>query len=98
MSGNECIRAKDGSIDIRIYAQPRSSKNEITGVHDDAIKIKITSPPVDGAANSLLIQFLSKKLGIPKSRISLVSGGRSRNKVINIEGIPKDVATSLLLS
>ena len=98
MNGSERIKAKDGSIDIRIYAQPRASKNEVTGVHDDAIKIKITSPPGDGAANSLLIQFLSKRLGISKSRISLVSGDRSRNKVVNVVGIPKEIATSLLLS
>lgn len=96
MNDNEWINSKVGSIEIRIYVQPRSSKNEIAGVHDNAIKIKITSPPLDGAANLLLIKFLSKKLGVSKSRISLISGGKSRNKVVNIEGLSKDEAASLL--
>ncbi len=98
MNDSDWIKFNDNSIDIRIYVQPRSSKNEIAGIHGDAIKIKITSPPVDGAANSLLIKFLSKKLGVSKSSISLVSGDKSRKKVVNIEGLTKDIAESLLLS
>ncbi len=98
MNNSDWIKSNDVSIDVRIFVQPRSSKNEIVGVHDDAIKIKITSPPVDGAANSLLIKFLSKKLGVSKSSISLISGDKSRSKVVNIEGLTKDIAEFLLLS
>ncbi len=67
-------------ITLTVYIQPRSSKNMIAGVHDHALKIKLTSPPVDGAANKMCIQYLAKCLKLPKSSIVIVSGHKSRTK------------------
>lgn len=81
------INGKGDSVELSVYVQPRSSKNAISGLFDDKIKVKLTSPPVEGAANELLIKFLSKKLSIAKSNISLLSGEKSRSKVLLVKGI-----------
>jgi uncharacterized protein (TIGR00251 family) len=65
---------------LTVFVQPRSSKNMIAGLHNDALKIKLTSPPVDGAANKMCIQYLAKCLKVPKSSIEIVSGHKSRTK------------------
>lgn len=70
---------------------PRSSKNALAGLHDDALKIKITAAPVKGAANKMCIQFLAKSLNLPKSALEIVSGHTGRNKKILI----KDTSLSM---
>lgn len=74
----------DGLI-FKVVVQPRSSSNMIVGVYNDAIKIKITAAPVDGAANSMCINFLAKLFKIPKSSINIISGQNSRTKKILIK-------------
>jgi len=71
-------------VTIKIFVQPRSSKNMIAGLHGDAIKIKLTAPPVGGEANKMCVKFLSKCLGVPKSSLKIVSGQTSRTKRILI--------------
>lgn len=65
---------------FKIFVQPRSSRNMIAGLHGDAIKIKLTAPPVDGAANSMCIKYLAKCLKISKSSIEIIAGHASRTK------------------
>jgi uncharacterized protein (TIGR00251 family) len=77
----------DGSITFTVRVIPRSSKTEIVGEHDGALKIKLKSPPVDGAANDELVRFLSKLLSVPKTNIEIVSGETSRTKRIRVSGI-----------
>ena len=74
-----------GSVTLRVLVQPRASRDEVAGVHGDYLKIRLTSPPVEGAANKNLIRFLSKKLKVPASRIEITKGHRARQKVIKIE-------------
>jgi uncharacterized protein (TIGR00251 family) len=69
----------DGII-LKVFVQPRSSKNMIAGQHGDALKIKLTAPPVDDAANKMCVQYLAKCLKIPKSSIEIISGHTSRTK------------------
>lgn len=90
------IEEIEDSIKLSIYVQPRSSKNSIAGLFDNKIKVKLTSPPVDGAANELLIKFLSKKLSVAKSEISIISGEKSRSKIILVNGISKKDAMKSL--
>lgn len=70
--------------------QPRASRNEIAGVIGTEIKVRITAPPVDSAANEELLRFLAKVLDIPKSRVELVRGGASRHKIIRVMGLHID--------
>ena len=82
---------------IKVKLIPRSSRNEIIGKENDDIKIKLTSPPVDGKANKALVQFLSNKLGISKRDIEIVSGERSRKKSIRINGLSLEKVKRILI-
>lgn len=71
---------REGDLLLNVFLQPRASKNQLVGLHDNAIKISLTSPPVDGEANKQLIQFLAKLFRVKKTSISIVSGEHSRRK------------------
>ncbi len=72
---------------LNIKVEPRSSKSEIIGPYGDGIKVKLTSPPVDGKANKELVNLLAKELKIPKKDIEIISGQSSKNKVVRFNGI-----------
>jgi hypothetical protein len=74
-------------ITLKVYLQPKASKNEIVGPYRDGIKVRITAPPVEGKANEALVQFLAKVLKIPGSRIEIVRGHHSREKTLKITGM-----------
>jgi uncharacterized protein (TIGR00251 family) len=67
-------------IRFQVVVQPKSSRNLIVGSHGEALKIKLKAPPVDGAANRMLVQFVAKVLRVPKSAVEIVSGHTSRVK------------------
>lgn len=69
---------------IKVYIQPNSKKSGYAGVYDGLPKLKITAPPVDGAANAEIIKIFSKLLNIPKSDIIISSGQASRLKILDI--------------
>jgi len=72
---------------IKVYLQPKSSKNEAAGPYRDGIKVKVTAPPVEGKANEALIRFLAKEYGIPPSCIEIIKGLHSREKTLKISGV-----------
>jgi uncharacterized protein (TIGR00251 family) len=65
---------------LDVHVQPRASRNAIVGVHADALKIRLTAPPVDNAANQAVIQLLAKTLKCPKSDLEIVAGHTARRK------------------
>ena len=67
---------------FKVLVKPRSFKNMLTGIRDDALEIKLTAPPVNNAANRMCIKFLAKTLDVPKSSLEIVSGHTSRNKQV----------------
>jgi len=71
---------------LKVYLQPKSSKNEIVGPYRNGIKIKVTAPAVEGKANEALIRFLAKELKIPVSSIGIVRGHHSRAKTLRVSG------------
>ncbi|MCI5133984.1 MAG: YggU family protein [Candidatus Electrothrix sp. AW2] len=77
----------DGSLLLSIYVQPRSHRNAIVGLHGDAVKMRLTAPPVDGKANKAVIAFWAKSLKIPKSAITMKSGLHNRMKKILLNGV-----------
>jgi len=85
-------------IRLKVHVNPRSSRNEITGWNGDALSIKLTAPPVEGAANRAAIQFLAESLGIKKSQITLISGQTSRDKVFEITGLSDPDLRSRLIA
>lgn len=77
---------------FQVYVQPRASRAEITGLHGDALRVRLTAPPVEGRANEALVALLAGFLGLPKSRLSIVSGATSRTKSVEVEGMsPQEV-------
>ncbi len=76
---------------LSLYIQPRASKNEVAGRHDNSLKIRLTSPPVDGKANKALLAFLAKQLRVSKSSLVLKSGLQSRHKNVCISGLAEQV-------
>ena len=77
---------KNGNLIFNVRVVPRASKSEIVGDLDGALKIRIASPPVDGAANAELIKVLVKKFNVSKSAVEIVSGQNSKTKQIKIIG------------
>jgi len=75
------------TVTVKIKVEPRSSKSGIAGMYGDALKVKLTSPPVDGKANRELVEVLAKAFGVRKSDIEIVSGMNSKNKLVRIVGI-----------
>ena len=75
---------KDGALIFTVRVVPRASKSEIVGEHDGALKVKLKSPPVDGAANAELIKLLAKTFGVAKSRIKIIGGETSKTKQVKI--------------
>jgi len=79
---------------LNIRVQPRASRNEIAGRVGDQLKIRLTTPPVDGKANQHLLEFLAKKCGVSKNRVELLSGASARNKRVSIvcpKQLPKGI-------
>ena len=77
---------------LRVRAQPRASRNEIAGWKEDVLYVRLTAPPVEGAANRHLLDFLADRLGIRRSSVILKSGERSRDKSVEILGLDPDEA------
>lgn len=75
---------------LKVRINPRSSRNQIAGWQDDVLAVKLTAPPVEGAANKACIEFLADQLGVKKSQIALVFGAASRNKVFEITGLSRE--------
>ena len=79
------IDADKVGLKFNIYVQPRSSRNQVVGLHGDALKVKIKAPPVEGAANKMCIAVLAKALNVPKSAVEIVSGHSARTKRLLIQ-------------
>lgn len=86
MSG---IHVKSGASSVRfgVHVQPRASRTEFAGVHGTALKVRLHSPPVDGAANDELINLIAKSLGVARRSVRIVAGQSSRGKTVEVDGI-----------
>ena len=81
------IEERNGCVTFNVRVIPRASKSEIVGEHDGDLKVRIASPPVDGAANAELIKLLAKRFRVSKSNIEIVGGQTSKNKRIKITNL-----------
>lgn len=73
-----------GDLLLAVYIQPRASRDEITGQHGEALRIRVAAPPVDGEANAALCRFLADTFGVAKSAVSVESGQSGRRKTVRI--------------
>lgn len=88
------FRKSRRGVTLNIRVELRSSRAGVAGVIGDTLKVKLTSPPVEGAANRQLIEVLSGFLNIKKSSIQIIKGEKSRNKVVEIRNLPASSSAS----
>lgn len=81
------VTATAAGIRLVVHVQPRASKTEVVGLHGDAIKLRISAPPVDGAANAEVIRFLAEVLRLPRRQLRLAQGDTGRRKTVEAAGI-----------
>ncbi len=81
---------------IRLHLQPRASRTEFCGLQGNELKVRVTSPPVDDAANRLCTEFFAKAFKTAKSNITIISGQKSRHKRLQISGTTPEEAARLL--
>jgi len=84
---NPALTQTPEGVIVAVYVQPRASRDEVVGMHGDALRVRLTAPPVEGAANQRCREFLAKLLRVPKSDVTLVSGDKSRHKRLLIRGV-----------
>jgi uncharacterized protein len=73
--------------DLRVRLQPRAKREEVVGVRDGALVVRVTAPPVDGRANAALCKLLGRVLGVAPSTVAVVRGGTSRDKLVRVDGL-----------
>jgi uncharacterized protein (TIGR00251 family) len=98
MSANPAAYLKpqpDGML-LSIKLQPRASKNEIIGPLGGELRIKVTAPPVDAAANEALLRLLAETLNCPRGKVELVRGQTSRHKLVKVYGLDAGVVAAKL--
>jgi len=86
-TGDDCLL-------LRVYVQPRASRNSFAGLHDNAMRLTITAPPVDGKANAAVIEFLASFLNAKKKDLKIKHGLQSRNKSVLIKGLSAEYIRS----
>jgi uncharacterized protein (TIGR00251 family) len=85
--GDSVRKSEKGTLTVSVRVQPRASKKGVEGVRDGALRVRLTAPPAEGAANEQLVEVLSKEFGIKKSAIKIVKGHSSRDKLVEMEGV-----------
>ena len=81
------IREQNGAITFEVRVAPRASRNQVIGIREGALKVALTAPPVDGAANEALKKLVAKALGVAKSDVEILRGDHARTKVLRVHGV-----------
>ena len=84
------LREQDGALCFDVRVAPRAARAAIIGVHAGALKLSLTAPPVDGAANAALIELLADALRLPRRALRIASGAHSRTKRVCVQGLAAD--------
>lgn len=90
------IQATDEGVLLRVRVQPKASRERLDGVHGGQLRLRLTAPPVEGAANAACIAFLAKAFGVNRSCVAIRSGFKSRDKLIHISGLTAENAAAAL--
>jgi uncharacterized protein len=81
------IKETNAGVQFDVRVIPGASKNEVAGIQEGALKIKLTAPPVEGKANKACVDFLARLLGLRRSALAIVSGEKSRKKTVSVDSI-----------
>ena len=83
---NAWYRRNGAVITLTLHIQPGAKRTEVSGLHGDALKIRLAAPPIEGRANEALLKFIAESFGVPLRQVELKQGGQSRHKVVAITG------------
>jgi len=83
---NAWCRRTAGGWTLAVHVQPGARRSEVAGLHGDRLKVRIAAPALDGRANDALVAFIAGALGLPKARVAVVKGERSREKLLGVSG------------
>jgi uncharacterized protein (TIGR00251 family) len=97
MNDQSPFRQQKLGVEISLHVLPNAPKNQIIGLYDGKLKIKINAPPVDGKANEAIIDFFSGYLKISKNKLQIIRGENAKSKTILILGIPLETLRNHLL-
>ena len=89
------VDSRGTTVRFRVRLQPRASRNEIAGAPDGVLRVRLQAPPVDGAANEALVDFLAERLAVPRRGVRIVTGATSRTKMIEVEGVSSSAVERL---
>ncbi len=93
---NIAVRAADEGTVVEVYVQPRAARNEVSGVYEGRLKLRLTAPPVEGEANRECVRFMARLLGASTSSVSILHGSKSRRKTVLVRGMtPREVLDRL---
>ena len=81
------MQTRFGGVRFAVRVQPRASSTALAGVHAGALKVRLSAPPVDGAANEALVDFLAARLGVPRRAVRIVAGATARTKMVEVDGV-----------
>jgi uncharacterized protein len=81
------VTTQAGTVRFQVRVQPRASRNEIAGAHAGALRVRLHAPPVDGAANEALVDFIAERLEIARRNVRIVAGATSRTKTVEVAGV-----------
>jgi uncharacterized protein (TIGR00251 family) len=90
------VREADGAITFDVQVVPRASRDRLGPVHGDRLKVQLTAPPVDGAANDALVALVAKALGRPRGDVAIGRGTTGRKKTLRVAGVSRDALLSLV--
>ncbi len=80
---------KEASVTVEVQVMPRASRAGVAGLSGDAVRIRLTAPPLENRANEALVRFLSASLDVPRPCVTIIAGKRGRKKVVRVTGMPR---------
>ena len=92
------LQQRGADVLMPVMVQPRASRNAVAGLHGNALKLRLTAPPVEGAANAACLRFLTDLLGVSRARLSIVKGTKARQKLICVTAMSVDLLRTRLRS
>jgi len=91
----EWYRRRQETVTLNLYIQPGAKRNEVSGLHGTALKLRLAAPPVEGRANEALREFIAKLFAVPLRQVALKQGAKSRHKIVVVSG--SKIAPEILL-
>jgi uncharacterized protein (TIGR00251 family) len=89
------VREVDGGVMVEILVTPRASRARLGPVHDDRLKVAVTSPPVDGEANAAVVELFARAMKIPRRNVEVTAGHTSRRKTVRLVGVERAAVEAL---